>query len=88
MKELWFKDSGTRAIGPLSKADDQSYGMVIPVAWVEFNEDQSEQASVSNLIASAPDLLNALQFVLPWLPTIDSEALFVAEQAIKKALGK
>ena len=87
-KGSWFKDKGTRGIGPLSTDDDQTYGMVMPVAWVEFDIDDEIQQANASLIAAAPDLLAALEFALPWLPTSDGEAQHLVEKAIKKALGK
>ncbi|MRT01917.1 hypothetical protein [Ewingella americana] len=86
-KGPWFFGDASRGIGPKSEDDDQSHGMIIPVAWVEFDEVDEVQQANANLIAAAPELLAALQFVLPWIPTKDSEAVFLAEQAIKKALG-
>lgn len=86
-KGPWFVDVGTRGVGPKSEDEDQSYGMIIPSAWVEFDVDDKIQQANANLISAAPELLAALQFVLPWIPTKDGEAIFLAEQAIKKALG-
>ncbi|WNJ77792.1 hypothetical protein RJE46_14240 [Cedecea neteri] len=80
----WKIDKHSRAVGPISTDDDQSYGMVLPVAYYEFCDDMDSNAK---LIAAAPDLLKALQFALPWLPTADGEAIHLAEQAIKKAIG-
>lgn len=60
----WFKDKGSRGIGPLSTDDDQTYGMVMPVAWVEFDIDDKVQQANANLIAAAPDLLLCLQQIV------------------------
>lgn len=51
------------AVGPLSKTDDQSFGMMNVVAWIEkfdfYSERQSE--ANANLISKAPDMYNMLQ---------------------------
>jgi len=51
----WAKDSNY-CVGPRSVEDDQSYGMVIPVADV-YGEHRDADA---RLIAAAPELLAAL----------------------------
>lgn len=87
-KGPWVADKTSRAIGPVSKDDDQSNGMVIPIAWVEFDPEVEIQAANANLIAAAPEMLRALQFIQPWVPTQDAEATHLVEQAIAKALGQ
>jgi len=57
----WVRESAGRGIGPVSKDDDQSYGMVIPVAYVDFGESDEVQNANARLIAAAPELLTALQ---------------------------
>lgn len=57
----WVASKTDRSIGPISKDDDQSYGMILPVAWVEFNGKPEHQVADANLIAAAPELLEALQ---------------------------
>lgn len=59
----WFRDN-SRAIGPKSREDDQSYGMVIPVGWVEFNPEIEVQVANQQIMASAPELLEALQLLM------------------------
>lgn len=59
----WFRDNG-RAIGPKSTEDDQSYGMVIPVGWVEFDPEIEVQVANQNIMAAAPELLEALQLLM------------------------
>lgn len=56
----WFGDSG-RAIGPKSTENDQSYGMIIPVGWVEFDPEVEVQVANQRIMAAAPELLEALQ---------------------------
>lgn len=56
----WFGDNG-RAIGPKSTEDDQSYGMIIPVGWVEFDPEVEVQVANQRIMATAPELLEALQ---------------------------
>ncbi|HDT5741931.1 TPA: hypothetical protein QHK25_000165 [Klebsiella quasipneumoniae subsp. similipneumoniae] len=82
----WFSDN-TRAIGPISTEDDQSYGMIIPVGWVEFDPEIEVQVANQKMMAAAPELLEALQLML------DSQVLpvwhqSIARAAINKALGK
>ncbi len=84
--EKWKYDEHTRAVGPVSESDDQSYGMVIPVAFIDFNTDEIEQLRIANLVSAAPQMLNALQFIQPWLTSVDEEACHLVEEAIKKAL--
>lgn len=57
----WVRELAGRGIGPVSKDDDQSYGMVIPVAYVDFGESDEVQNANARLIAAAPELLTALQ---------------------------
>lgn len=57
----WVADKTSRAIGPVSRESDQSYGMVIPVAWVEFDPEVEIQAANHQLIAAAPELLDLVQ---------------------------
>lgn len=57
----WVASKIDRSIGPISRDDDQSYGMILPVAWVEFDGNDAYQQANANLIAAAPDLLEALQ---------------------------
>ena len=57
----WVRESAGRGIGPVSEGDDQSYGMVIPVAYVDFGESDEVQNANARLIAAAPELLTALQ---------------------------
>ncbi|HBT3181749.1 TPA: hypothetical protein MBF34_004864 [Klebsiella aerogenes] len=59
----WFRDNG-RAIGPKSAEDDQSYGMVIPVGWVEFDPEIEVQVANQQMMAAAPELMEALQLAL------------------------
>lgn len=58
----WFGDNG-RAIGPKSTEDDQSYGMIIPVGWVEFDPEIEVQVANQRIMSAAPELLEALQMI-------------------------
>lgn len=57
----WVASKTDRSIGPAIKDDDQSYGMILPVAWVEFDGKPGHHQANANLIAAAPELLEALQ---------------------------
>lgn len=84
----WVASKSVRSIGPVSKDDDQSYGMILPVAWVEFDERPGHHQANANLIAAAPELLEALQDALH---AHDKHGEHVewdfAREAIQKALG-
>lgn len=92
-KGPWVADKTSRAIGPVSREDDQSYGMLIPVAWVEFDPEVEVQAGNQHLIAAAPDLIEALQAMLNksykqnWNDKYPDE-VEAAQDAIAKALGQ
>lgn len=85
-KGPWVADKKSRAIGPISKEDDQSYGMVIPVAWVEFDAEVEIQAANAQLIAAAPQLLEALQEAMKF--SMSEEAYNKCSAAVSKALGQ
>lgn len=82
----WFIDNG-RAIGPKSTEDDQSYGMIIPVGWVEFDPEVEVQVANQRMMAAAPELLEALQIIC-FFEDISSAQREIAEAAIAKALGE
>lgn len=86
MESVWQYDKFTRGVGPVSQDDDQSYGMVLPIAYVEFDEDESVQLQNAKLIAAAPQMLKALQFVRPWLTNCDDEALHLVDEVIKQVI--
>lgn len=82
----WFRDN-SRAIGPKSTEDDQSYGMIIPVGWVEFDPEVEVQVANQRMMAAAPELLEALQIIC-FFEDISSAQREIAEVAIAKALGE
>lgn len=82
----WFGDN-SRAIGPKSTEDDQSYGMVVPVGWVEFDPEVEVQVANQRMMAAAPELLEALQIIC-FFEDISSAQREIAEAAIAKALGE
>jgi len=47
-------------VGPVSREDDQSYGMVLPVAYIE-RFDFDNYIANANLISAAPELLESLE---------------------------
>lgn len=94
----WVADKTSRAVGPISRNDDQSYGILMPVAWVEFDTEVEIQASNQNLIAAAPELLEALKELISGYEDREKSGMFdmlvhgdlieKATAAIKKALGE
>lgn len=88
----WVASKTDRSIGPISRDDDQSYGMIIPVAWVEFDGNDAFQQANANLIAASPDLLESLLSIvnMDYQPTEDeSDKVYLkARAAISKALGE
>lgn len=85
----WIADKISRAVGPISHDDDQSYGILIPVAWVEFDQDVGIQASNQRLIAAAPELLEALIKLVDIVDDmVHGPSTDAAHAAINKALGE
>ncbi|CZY59658.1 hypothetical protein [Enterobacter hormaechei] len=94
----WVASKTDRSIGPVSRDDDQSYGMILPVAWVEFDGNDAYQQANANLIAAAPDLFEALQCLVKSYDEFRTRTgrgtkpqaleLLNARAAISKALGE
>lgn len=95
----WVASKSDRRIGPVIRDDDQSYGMILPVAWVEFDGKPGHHQANANLIAAAPELLEALQDMLSGWKYIRQthgdlygvgwdRAEQKATEAIAKALGQ
>ena len=55
----WFIDG--QGIGPKSFADDQSYGITMPVAYIEEYDWPEDHRANAHLIAAAPDMYKALE---------------------------
>lgn len=87
----WFIDND-RAIGPKSTEDDQSYGMIIPVGWVEFDPEVEVQVANQRIMAAAPELLEALTSTLDeigfWMSQQKPDLREKLVSAITKALGE
>jgi hypothetical protein len=81
------------SIGPTSKEDDQSYGMMMQVAYVERYDWPENACANARLISSAPDLLEALEGMVRkaqkqnWNDNYPAE-LSAAYAAIAKARGE
>ena len=94
----WVASITYRSIGPVGRDDDQSYGMIFPVAWVEFDGDQACQQANAHLIAAAPELLEALKELISGYEDREQSGMFdmlvhgdlikKANAAINKALGE
>lgn len=85
----WVASTTDRSIGPVSRDDDQSNGMILPIAWVEFDGNPDYQQANANLIAAAPELLEALQDALHAFDKHGEHSEWdFARAAIAKALGK
>lgn len=60
----WRINSRGSQVGPRSEEDDQSFGMIIPVAYLEEVDWPDAHEANARLIAAAPDLLEALDALL------------------------
>lgn len=88
----WVASKTGRGIGPVSGLDDQSFGMIIEVAYVEFDPEIEIQVANANLIAAAPELLEALTTTLDeighWLSQQKPGLKEKIDSAVAKALGE
>ena len=85
----WFYN-GTE-IGPLSTEEDQSRGIILPIAYMEQYDFPAEYNANARLIAAAPDLLEALEGMIEGFTVDDryaSESVIKARAAIAKATGE
>lgn len=57
----WFIDG--QGIGPKSLADDQSYGITMPVAYIEEYDWPEEYKANVYLIAAAPTMYEVLEWL-------------------------
>ena len=81
----WIIDG--QGIGPKSFADDQSYGITMPVAYIEEYDWPEEYKANSYLIAAAPTMYE----VLDWLDHrggLGLEAHAVISTALAQARGE
>lgn len=87
----WVASKSDRSIGPVSKDDHQSYGMILPVAWVEFDDRPGRNQANANLISAAPELLEALQDIMNLqtrgFVVLGEKISEKAAKAIEKAMG-
>ena len=88
----WVYDEFRRAIGVVSKDDDQSFGMVCgEVAWIEFIGKGVETHN-ANLIAAAPAMLNFIMELMDEegenLEEKGHWSFYAMKELIKKALGE
>ena len=82
----WFTSSRSDGgIGPKSNNEDQSFNIVIPVAYIEAFDWPGSFAHNARLIAAAPELLEALQYAVKQVPELATVPGIAA--AIAKATG-
>ena len=80
----WFEGQG---IGPKSFADDQSYGMTTPVAYIEEYDWPENHVANAHLIAAAPELYETLEEVIR-ISDRKHDAWDKAKAALAKARGE
>ena len=80
----WFEGQG---IGPKSFADDQSYGITMPVAYIEEYDWPENHVANAHLITAAPTMYE----VLDWLDRrggLGLEVHAVISTALAQARGE
>ena len=81
----WWIDG--QGIGPKSFADDQSYGMTTPVAYIEEYDWPENHVANAHLIAAAPELYETLEEVIR-ISDRKHDAWDKAKAALAKARGE
>jgi hypothetical protein len=85
----WFKNRKLE-IGPRPRTDDQSDGMLHPVADVFGDNGDADAAFIIKAVNNHASLVGALRFILafyePGQRYLDTEAWKVAEAGARKAL--
>jgi hypothetical protein len=77
-------------IGIIDQSDTQSYGMMLVIARVDEYDFKDDYEANANLIASAPDMYDALVNLMEYLETDNMKNLNMnlARKALAKADGK
>lgn len=85
-----FNSGSQFAVGPLSSDNDQSYGMMNVVSWIEkfdyFTEEQSE--ANAHLISAAPEMYDILDEIIKYSKTNGDYLLPVCVEELESLLAK